>query len=101
MLRVAMLLCACLLLSGCFVFDELDKGQKILEETSPKKPDAPAPAENAPAAQSGEGWWASAKSLTGRPSGEGDNQVVSCAVGQVTKFMRRGDCVSQGGRPKS
>src|SRR5262245_3774786 len=101
MIRAALWVCACALLSGCFVVDELDAGQKILEENSPKKPAAPASAEAAPAAQGGQGWWANAKSLSGRPAGEGESQVVSCSVGKAIKFMRKGDCLSQGGRPKS
>jgi hypothetical protein len=100
MARVIVLLLACVFASGCFVFDEIDKGQKILEAHSPDKP-AAAPAENAPAAQGGAGWWANAKALSGSPAGDGDSQVVSCAIGKTTKFMRKGDCLSQGGHPKS
>jgi hypothetical protein len=99
MVRTIGLLLACVFASGCFVFDELDAAEKIMEDLSPTKP-AAAPAENAPAAQSGAGWWANAKSLDGRPTGDGESQVVSCTVGKTTKFMRKGDCLSQGGHPK-
>jgi hypothetical protein len=100
MVRAIVLLLACVFATGCFVFDELDKGQKTMEELSPTKP-AAAPAENAPAAQGGAGWWANAKSLEGRPTGDGEGQVVSCTIGKAMKFMRKGDCLSQGGHPKS
>jgi hypothetical protein len=100
MARVIVLLLACVFASGCFVFDELDKSEKIMDDLSPAKP-AAAPAENAPAAQGGAGWWTNAKSLSGLPAGDGESQVVACAIGKTTKFMRKGDCLSQGGHPKS
>ena len=100
MVRVIVLLLACVFASGCFAFDEIDKGNKILDQNFSKPAEKP-PAQDAPAAQAGEGWWANAKSLRGPPTGEGENQVVSCTIGKTTKFMRKGDCLSQGGHPKS
>lgn len=102
MARVLVLLLACVFASGCFAFDEIDKGNKILDQNFSKPAEkAPAPNPNEPAAQSGAGWWANAKALDGRPVGEGEHAVVSCQVGKTTKFMRKGDCLSQGGSPKS
>jgi hypothetical protein len=102
MLRAILLLVACVSLSGCFVFDELDKGNKILDKNFSKK-GAAAPAEQAaPKPKGGSGWWANAKSLSGPPTDEdGKNPVIACAVGKATKFMRKDDCLSQGGRPPS
>jgi len=96
--RIALLvLCACL--SGCFVFDELEAGEKIMEQNA-AKPEA-APAQPAAAHQTGSGWWANAKSLRDAPADPGNNPAVACQIGGSTRFMRRSDCLSQGGRPKS
>ena len=101
MVRVIVLLLACVFASGCFVFDELDKGEKILEEMSPTKP-AAAPAEQRSRGAGGRRAGGRTRSRSsGRPTGEGENPVVSCTIGKATKFMRRGDCLSQGGHPKS
>jgi hypothetical protein len=104
MRRALLLLVLCVSTSGCFVFDELDKGNKILDKnfSKGKAAAAPAPAEKAARPKGGAGWWANAKSISGEPTDEdGKNPVVSCAVGKATKFMRRSDCLSQGGQPKS
>ncbi len=100
MTRVIPLLMLCAWMSGCFVFDELDAGQKMLEQHSPKKPGA-APAQKAPAPKAGAGWWANAKSLGDAPGDAGNHPVVACAIGGSTRFMRKSDCLSQGGRPTS
>ena len=102
MMRVAVLLSTCVLLSGCFVFDELDKGNKILDENFSGKPVEQAPAQKAPAGAAGAAgaaWWAKAKTLSGPVSDEGGkNPAVACTVGKTTKFMRKTECLSQGGR---
>jgi hypothetical protein len=101
-LRALSLLVICALASGCFVFDELDKGNKILDQNfSSNKPAEPAPAQKAPAAQAGAGWWANARSLNDTPSDAGSDPAVACTVGKSTRFMRKSDCLSQGGRPQS
>jgi hypothetical protein len=104
MKRLAVLLLACVLGSGCFVFDEIDEGKAMLK--SPKdKSDAKVAAAKAkagaPAAKGGKDWWASAKSIEAPADAEpGDpNTPVSCQLHGSTRFMRRGDCLSQGGRP--
>jgi len=100
MMRRFMLLVLCVCTSGCFVFDELDSGKKIMEQNAAAKP-AAAPAPAAPAHQTGSGWWANAKSLSDTPAEPGKDPAVACAVGGSTRFMRRSDCLSQGGNPKS
>jgi hypothetical protein len=100
MMRRLALLGLCVGMSGCFVFDELDAGEKIMEQNAPAQP-AAAPAQPAAAPQAGAGWWASAKSLGDAPAATGNNAAVACTIGGSTRFMRRSDCLSQGGRPKS
>lgn len=100
MMRRSALLVLCAGLSGCFVFEELDAGQKIMEQDAPVQP-AAAPASPAAAPQAGSGWWANAKSLGNSPAPTGNDAPVACAIGGSTRFMRRSDCLSQGGRPKS
>jgi hypothetical protein len=107
MARLFVLLLVCAFASGCGLFDEIDAYTSEPAKTQPTAPGA-TPAANAGAAPAGapgppagEAWWATAKSLDGRPAGEGDGAVISCRVGKATRFMRRGDCLSQGGVPKS
>ena len=100
MVRRSALLLLCLSLSGCFVFDELDAGQKIIEQNAPAKP-AAAPSQPGTAPQTGSGWWANAKSLRDTPAEPGSDPAVACAIGKSTRFMRKSDCLSQGGRPTS
>jgi hypothetical protein len=109
MKRLAMLLIVCLLGSGCFVFDEIDSGKAIMDKNSPKKAGAPAKAgAGAPTGKAGtpgqkasKDWWATAKSIEAPTDVDpaDPNTPVSCEVRGSTRFMRRGDCLSQGGRP--
>ena len=96
--RIALLV-ICVCVSGCFVFDELDAGEKIMEQNAPAKP-AAAPAQPAAAPQTGSGWWANAKSLSDTPADSGADPAVACEIGGSMRFMRKSDCLSQGGRPK-
>lgn len=100
MIRRIALLALCVCVSGCFVFDELDAGEKIMEQNAAAKP-AAAPAAPAAAHQTGSGWWANAKSLSDTPADAGANPAVACTIGGSTRFMRKSDCLSQGGRPAS
>jgi hypothetical protein len=109
MVRVIALLLACLCASGCFVFDEIDAGQKVLEETSPKQPGAAPATAGAPGEAgeqagppTGEAWWAKARSVSGPVSDEdGNNPAVTCKIGGSTRFMRKNDCLSRGGQPRA
>ncbi len=97
MRRVIPLLLCCLFASGCFVFDELEAGDKVLDQLGPGK-NAAAPAQPAPAPQAGAGWWANAKSIGDTPADTRD-PAVACTIGGSMRFMRRSDCLSQGGQP--
>jgi hypothetical protein len=107
MFRIAPLLVLCFALAGCFVFDELDSGMEMMEKNSPqnaKKAEAPA-GEDPNKPPSGDAWWSSAKSIDRRSADESADpadptQLVSCRLSGGTRFMRRGDCLSQGGTPK-
>ena len=102
MTRVLVLLLVCAFASGCGVFDEVDAYTAAPPKNQPGAPGAKAGAAQAgtPGPPAGDAWWATAKSIDGKPAGEGDGAVISCRVGKATRFMRRGDCLSQGGVPK-
>ena len=108
MKRLALLLVICLLGSGCFVFDEIDAGKASMEKNSPK-PKAGGPQAKggkaakagAPGQKAGKDWWATAKSIDAPTDVDpaDASTPVPCEVRGSTRFMRRGDCLSQGGRP--
>jgi hypothetical protein len=105
-MRTARVLVSALLLllgSGCFVVDEIDQGMKVWKHHSPKKkkaveapPEGIAAAPSDPAANP-DAWWRGARSLD---SQELSPDIVSCALGGSTQFMREADCLSQGGTPR-
>ena len=108
MLRALLSLAAAGLLCGCFVFDELDAGEKMMEQNSPRakkakaaESEAQAKAAGKPGTPGGSAWWSEARSLNGPvESDPGDpNAPVSCKIRGASRFMRRADCLSQGGRP--
>lgn len=105
-LRLVALALTAILALGCFVLDELDSAQNLMENPGfsseqEKKPDAPeqpqAAPERAHADRSSEGdWWKKSRSLT---SGEVSNEFVKCELHGATQFMRRPDCLARGGTP--
>jgi hypothetical protein len=104
MRRVLPLLAIAFLLSGCFVFDEIDAGMEMMDKGPKKEEPAPEPAGGAAKKPAGQEWWSTAKSLSredadAAPPGD-PQQLVTCRIGGGSRFMRRGDCVSQGGAPK-
>ncbi len=98
--------------SGCFVFDELEKGQEIMDAHSPNRQaeeaEAPAPEPRARRGAkdegvvagllaSAKGWWQDTtepKPMERDP----DDVPVSCELGGSTQFMRKSDCLVRGGR---
>lgn len=112
-MRSAALLAALLLLvPGCFVFEELEAGRKIMEQHSPKtaakKPEPAAPAASAPSGAGDDGgllaqlqgWLAERSARTGaeRPQHDPDDVPVRCRIGGSTRFVRKSDCQLRGGR---
>jgi hypothetical protein len=108
MRRVLVALTAVFLLSGCFVWEELEKGEAILDAHSPnrnkRKQEEEAAAKaaeaaNAPtAAERAAEWWDNARSLGPSPDDKPDaDPMVSCRIGGSTRFTRRSDCMARGG----
>ena len=100
---------------GCFVFDELDAAEDLMERPSfsnektkqpakPREPDTPpqqpeaAPEKRLVDRLSEGEWWKKTRSLT---SGEVSDEFVKCELGGKTQFMRRPDCLARGGTPRS
>jgi hypothetical protein len=96
--------------AGCFVFDELDKGQEIMEQLGPGKakkkkeeaataaPASPSTARRGPGAMDRlKGWWRQATEPAPAPPDPND-KIVSCTLGGSTQFMRKSDCELRGGR---
>jgi hypothetical protein len=108
--RLALAAGALFLLSGCFLFEELDKAEKLMDahtragRTRRAAAEAPAEAGPAPAPDAGPGilervggWWETATTPAPPPE-DPNNVLVRCAMGGSTRFTRRFDCQSQGGR---
>lgn len=106
-LHLVALALAASLSTGCFVFDELDKGNEILDSHSKTRKDAKAKAQAA-AANQGEAqatpeekrkqWWASATSLSTADQAPKEDPHIRCKIEKGERFMRRSDCLSQGGK---
>lgn len=95
------LLLACLLLSsfstGCWVIEEIDAGQELLEKHSAKveeveeeDPDK----EWAFMEKLDPEYWAKARTIT---KGEGNSDIVNCKVGGSTQFMKKSECAGRNG----
>ena len=104
---VVLALTTCLGL-GCFVLDELDSAEKLLDSPSfskkqqkkkpevPERPQAAPEKDHADRPSVGE-WWKKTRSLT---SGEVSDELVKCELGGATQFMRRPNCLARGGTPR-
>lgn len=113
-LFAALMVCLCFCLSGtgCFVLDELDKGQEEMRKHSPQTKNDPA--ETAKAERGGESGFTFAglrkkgagalDDLSGvveeamQPTLDPENVVVRCQIDGRTEFTRKFDCQSRGGR---
>jgi hypothetical protein len=93
---------------GCFVLDELDAAEDLMEKPSfaekqKKQPAAkeqprPAAEKAQPNRPSVRDWWKKTRSLT---SGEVSSEFVSCELNGATQFMHRPDCLARGGTPRN
>ena len=113
-LRACALVLAAAVLSGCFVFDELDKADAMMDAASPnaaerrsrekqqpQTAEAPTPSGSASEGPGiGErlqGWWK--KATTPAPlAPDPSNVAVRCELPGGTQFMRKYDCQLRGGR---
>lgn len=96
-------------LSGCFVFDEIDKGMEIMDAHTPaankkkqKEEVEAAQGEKPPTYQQAvESWWKDAKSLSLAPGDAeaSDDPVVPCTHEGKQVFTKQSDCIARGGTP--
>lgn len=108
MRRLTLVACCVVALgtTGCFVLDELDQGQAILDQHSPRgkekaepapEPVAPRPVDDGPGV--GERlseWWRSALEEGPTPSDPNDG-IVRCTIRGKLNFTRESDCQARGG----
>lgn len=105
-----LLACGPMVLSGCFVFEEIDAGMEIMDAHTPsenkeKREQAKAQAQDGekPATyqESVESWWKDAKSLSSSPDerAASDDPVVPCNHAGKQVYTRRSDCIARGGQP--
>ena len=90
-------------LSGCWVLDELDEGNKKMDLFMAKKPGDEAPAEEAPAAPKGPraaDYFANQKNARTFTPGTTSTEIVSCKLKSGTQFMKQEDCINRGGVPR-
>ncbi len=109
-MRLLALILAATFLSGCFVFDELDKSESLLghygSASKNKEPveEAPPPSRRSSDAGTVKKTWAKVKRWgkrqlePDRPPPHPDNVVVRCVRNGKTHYTRRFDCKTDGGR---
>jgi len=108
MKRLAVYIAAVFLLSGCYVWDELEQSEAMMDAYSPnakkRKEEeeaarAAAEAENQPSAsERAAEWWDGARSLGPRPDdAPSADPMVSCRLGGSVRFTKRSECISRGG----
>jgi hypothetical protein len=109
-LRTLAVVLAMSLSPGCFVLEELDNAQEMMENPSFGKPAKKQPSRSAtPSSDSGasaalsavkkrlDDWWGKARTLT---SEEIDDDLVRCDLPEGTRFMNRNGCLHEGGVPR-
>jgi hypothetical protein len=111
LLPLTLLLWLC---SGCFVLDEIDKGQAIMDQHASKErreaEAAERKAEKEEAAKGGSlladlqdqvasvGGWLAEATQVAPPERDPDDTVVQCQISGRTHFLRKSDCQIRGGR---
>jgi len=115
--RIAPILSCCLLFSGCFITEELDKGEAILDQhgagmrraraaAEAKAAEEAAPPYRRPA-PAGPGvqdklskWWKEVSEEGPAPE-DPNNGLVRCTLGKKVLFTRQKDCEIRGGQAAS
>lgn len=92
-------------LSGCWVFDELDEGNKKIEMYTSKAGMAVEPEAEPVAVPSGKrqrigDYFANQKNARTLTPGQISSDIVSCNLDGGTQFMKQAECLSRGGVPK-
>lgn len=94
-----------LALTGCWVLDELDDGNKKMDLYMKKKPEQEEPPA-APLASLPTGkrqrvgdYFASQKNPKTFTPGSVSSDIVKCKLGGATQFMKQTECLSRGGSP--
>ena len=102
-MRVAGVAVLAAALSGCWVLDELDAGNKKMDTYSHRKPESDAAEEAAPPAHKGPraaDYFASQKNARTFTPGSSHSGIVTCKLKSGTQFMKQEECVNRGGVPK-
>jgi hypothetical protein len=93
------------LCTGCFVFDEIDQGRKLMEKHSSRaRAEAAAPVAAATPEERGPGLLARVQTFieerrqAAAPERDPEDGIVRCEVEDGTTFTRESDCLSRGGR---
>lgn len=108
LLAVVLLACLC---QGCFVFDEINEGQKYLDEHGGHKGDKPKPTAQgspAPAPEDEPGpvtaliaraqtWWEH-RNEEKEPERPADDVIVRCEQGGSIHFTHKSECLVRGGK---
>lgn len=94
-----------LALTGCWVLDELDEGNKKMDLYMKKKPGQEEPPA-APLASLPSGkrqrigdYFAGQKNPKTFTPGSVSGDIVSCKLGGTTQFMKQSECINRGGSP--
>jgi len=100
------------LCQGCFVLEEIDKGQELMDQHSPAAREQAAKREEASQAPSSaragakqeestfdrlKKWWQK-KREPAPPKRDPDDVVVRCQIDGTMHFTRKSDCMLRGGR---
>ena len=102
-MRALAVLAASLVFCGCFVFDEIDAGQKEMDRydknktTSETAEPGKAKSETASPQERAKQWWNSARTFAPRED-DAKSNVVSCKLGGKVRYMSQTDCQNSGGR---
>lgn len=111
-MRVLVLALVLLLGPGCFISDEIDEGNKILDQVGGKPPGAaakaaeePEPPARAPAARKNEPGmldslisWGEKQTEEPKPPPDPADAPVRCYIKGKMQFKTRWDCEARGGR---
>lgn len=111
-LRLLALALVAQLVSGCFVFEEIDKGNAIMDAASPTRNEAARKKAEAAAATGAPGkpadpnekkksWWDGARTLSSAEKAPSEDPHVRCRIEGKERFMLQSDCLTQGGKPTS